>query len=174
MNKNLKTAIEDQVKKEFYSAYLYLALSSRMKDLSLDGFANWMRVQAQEEMAHATHLYDYLQDREEEIAFPAIESPALPLSVSALQAMEMTLSHEKFVTESINNLMALAVDDKDFASIAFLQWYVNEQVEEESTAKQILDKCKMVADSPSGLFMIDAELAARTFTDPFANQANNA
>lgn len=169
MDASLKKNLCEQVAKEWHSAYIYRALSSRMKDQAFDGFANWMNVQAQEEMAHARHMLEYLEDRSEQIDFSIISQPAVPEALSPLDAMRITLEHEIGISASINALMGEATRIDDFATTSFLLWYVNEQVEEETTAKNLLDKCTRAKDSDGAMMMLDNELSTRTFTDPFAN-----
>lgn len=167
ISKKMQKAINDQINAELFSAYLYLSMAAWFESMNLKGFANWMRVQYQEETFHALKFYDYVLSRQGTITLAAIDAPETKWK-SPLHAFEETLKHEQKVTSLIHNLAALAQDEKDFASGITLQWYVTEQVEEESNADAIMQKLKLAADNPGALFMIDAELAARVYTPPVA------
>ena len=134
LSKKMETELNRQINLELFSSYMYLALSAFFSDKNLAGFANWMRVQAKEEDFHATKFYNYLVDRDGRIKLLAIEAPPFEWG-SPLDAFKFTYEHEVKVTGLINNLMALAREEKDFAAISFLQWYVDEQVEEENSSK---------------------------------------
>ena len=167
-NKMLET-INEQINAETYSAYLYLSMSAYFDDNDLPGFASWMRAQAQEELFHAMKFYHFVYERAGKVVLSPIGGPPLGWA-SPLAAFEAVLEHEKLVTSLINNLVSLARDEKDFASDNFLQWYVSEQVEEESTADAIIKKLKMIGDDGTGLMMIDQELGQRVFVMPTATQ----
>jgi ferritin len=158
-------ALNKQVNAELYSAYLYLAMSAYFESISLHGFANWMRVQAQEEQTHAMKLYDYIHETNGRATLTAIDAPPNQWS-SPLDAFENVLKHEQKVTGLINGLVDLAVAGKDHATNNFLQWFVAEQVEEESSADAIVQKLKLVGDARGAIFMFDQELGTRTFTPP--------
>ncbi|MCF7816889.1 MAG: ferritin [Kiritimatiellales bacterium] len=160
ISKNMEAAINEQVNKEFYSAYLYLAMSAYCQTIGLPGFAQWMRIQYQEEILHVTKMYDYLLNQSGQVHLKAIKEPAREYG-SPVEIFEHTLAHEQFITKSINTLMGLAVDERDYATQAFLQWYVSEQVEEEANVNDILAPLRMVGNDKSGLMMIDRQLAAR-------------
>ncbi|MGI5895463.1 MAG: ferritin [Oscillospiraceae bacterium] len=169
LSQTLTKAISEQVNAEYYSAYLYLAMSAACDRMGFKGFANWMHVQAQEEMAHGTHMFEHLLDRGAAPAFGDIKAP--PSEYSDLREIfEKTLAHEEMVTGLINKLASLAMQENDHATYNFLQWYINEQVEEESTASLILQKLNFIGDNASMLYALDTEMAARTFVDPFAAQ----
>jgi ferritin len=154
-------ALNGQINKEMYSAYLYLAMSAHCESEGLKGFANWFHVQYQEETLHAMKIYHYLLEQGEKVKLGALEQP--PAKFASPNAMfEATLKHEQFITKSIDDLMNLAIDEKDHATQIFLQYYVTEQVEEEANDNEIIGKLKMVGDGP-GLFWIDRELGARAF-----------
>lgn len=157
-------AFNEQIKNEFYSAYLYLSMSAYFADLGLPGFASWMRVQAKEEVTHATKMYDYVLSRGEKMVLKAIDAPQTTWK-SPLAVFEAALKHEKFVTKSINDLTDLAIKEKDHASKNFLVWFVNEQVEEEQSFGDILSALKLIKGEGQGLLMLDRELGARTFVD---------
>lgn len=165
LSEKMEKALNAQVNAEMYSANLYLSMSMYFRDLDLEGFANWMKVQYEEELSHAYKLIDYIDMRGGKVIIGAIEAPETEWA-SPLAVMKATYEHEQKVTSLINDLIILASEERDAASGSFLQWYVDEQVEEESNVKSIVAKVKLVSDSPSGLFMIDQDLAKRVFTPP--------
>ncbi len=165
----MEAAINKQINAEMYSAYLYLAMSAYFEVEGMEGFANWMKIQAQEEMTHAMKFYNYVFERGGTVELEVIEKPKASYK-SSLDAFEEVLKHEKHVTSLINGLYELAVNEKDYASQSFLQWFIDEQVEEEDTAAKIIDKVKMAGDKGPGLFMLDKELTARTFTPPASEE----
>ena len=167
IDKKMVSAINRQINAELYSSYLYLSMAACFKTTGLEGFANWMQVQAQEELMHAMKFYNYLSERDGRVVFEAIDKPPGKWD-SALAAFQAAYQHEQKVTGMINALADLAQELKDHASQVFLQWFVNEQVEEEASAKALVDKLALIGDSPQGLFMIDSKLAARTFVMPAA------
>jgi ferritin len=156
----IQDALNEQVNKEFYSAYLYLAMSAYCTTIGLPGFSNWMRQQYEEEILHVTKMYDYILDQGGQIHLKKIDEPGKEFG-TPLEMLEETLSHEQFVTGCINDLMGLAIEERDYATQAFLQWYVTEQVEEESNVGDILAPLRMVGDDKGGLMMIDQNLATR-------------
>ena len=162
----LKNKIEDalnvQINKEMYSAYLYMAMSAHSDTIGLKGFANWFMVQYREEMTHAMKIYQYILDQGGQVKLDAIQKPPTDFK-SALDMFEKTLEHEQFVTKSINDLVELAIAEKDHATQIFLQWFVTEQIEEEANDNEIIGKLKMVGSEGNGLFMVDQELGARKF-----------
>ncbi len=165
----MQDALNEQVNKEFYSAYMYLAMSAYCNTSGLPGFANWMRMQYEEEILHVTKMYDYILDQGGVVKLKAIEQPPVEYG-SPLEIFEKTLEHERFVTRLINSLMELAVDEKDFATQTFLQWYVTEQVEEESNVNDILAPLRMVGEDKGGLMMIDQQLGGRAAPAPLTAQ----
>lgn len=165
ISKSLTKAINIQINKELFSEYLYRAMSAWFAKENLDGFANWMEVQAQEEHFHAMKLFNYLLERGGEVELMAIEKPAKNFK-SPVAAFKAALEHEQFITKSINELMDMAIKEKDHASKSFLEWYVDEQVEEESTADKIWSQLKMIGDNMHGVMMLDREMAGRTYTPP--------
>jgi len=165
ITKKMADSLNEQINKEIYSAYLYLSMSAYTDHKGLKGFANWYFVQFQEEMYHAMKIYRYLQDQGAVIKLKAIDQPPTEFG-DVLEIVEKTLSHEKMVTGLINKLIETAVEEKDYATQAFLQWFVTEQVEEESNVSEILDKLKLAGNQGNGLFMIDKELASRVYTPP--------
>lgn len=161
----LADAINSQIQKEFYSSYLYLAMAAYFDGLSLQGFSKWMRVQVQEESAHALILFNYMGERGSVPSLAAIQAPPAEFS-SPLDVFEKVVAHENLVTDSINNLVDLATADKDHATKSLLNWFVDEQVEELSTATAITAKLKLIGKDTSGLFLLDKELGVRVFTVP--------
>jgi len=165
LGKKMEVALSGQVNAEMYSAYLYLSMESYFKSLNLNGFANWMRAQTQEEMMHAMKFYDFINERGGRVALKPIEAPPAQWD-SPLAVFEATLEHEQKVTGLINELVYLAREEKDNASETFLQWFVNEQVEEEDNVGTVLARLKLIKDSPQPLYMMDKEMAQRVFTPP--------
>ena len=165
ISKKMEDALNEQVNAELYSAYMYLSMESYFKAQNLNGFANWMRVQTQEEVAHATKIYDFINERGGRAILKAIEGPPTEWD-SALAVFMAAYEHEQKVTGLINNLVDLAIKEKDHATNSFLQWFVNEQVEEEASADGIVQQLKMMENAPGGMFMLDRELGQRVFTPP--------
>ncbi|MCL2789382.1 MAG: ferritin [Desulfobulbus sp.] len=163
MQKKMLKALNGQINAEMYSSYLYLAMEAYFQSISLKGFATWMRVQAQEELMHAMKFYDFTNERGGKVTLEAIAKPETAWT-SPLAVFEAVLKHERHVTSLINDLIDLAISEKDHATNNFLQWFISEQVEEEASAGEIVEKLKLIKDNPSGLFMVDAELNKRVFT----------
>jgi ferritin len=167
LNNDMEKALNAQVNAEMYSAYLYLSMSAFFQSKSLSGFAGWMRVQAQEEMVHAMKLYDFINERAGRVILEQIEAPPTDWD-SPLATFEAVYEHEQKVTGHINELVELALEKHDHATNIFLQWFVSEQVEEEDSANDVVEKIKLVGDAKGGLFMLDRELGQRVFTPPAA------
>jgi ferritin len=165
LNESIEEALNKQINAELYSAYLYLSLASYFESINLTGFSNWLKVQTQEELTHAMKIYNYVNNQGGRAILSAIDGPPTQWS-SPLAAFEEVYRHEQKVTGLINNLVNLAIAEKDHATNNFLQWFVSEQVEEEASASSIVQKLKLIKDAPGGLFMLDRELAQRTFTMP--------
>ena len=165
LNKEMERALNAQVNAEMYSAYLYLSMSAYFQSKSLGGFASWMRVQAQEEMVHAMKLYDFINERGGRVILEPIEAPPTEWD-SPLATSEAVYEHEQKVTGLINELVELALEKHDHATNIFLQWFVSEQVEEEDSANDVVEKIKLMGDARGGLFMLDRELGQRVFTPP--------
>lgn len=161
----MEEALNGQLNAELYSAYLYLSMAAYFESADLAGFANWMRVQFQEEQFHAMKFYDYIIERGGRVTLTQIEAPPSEWN-SSPAVFEATLEHEQKVTGLINDLVYLARDEKDNASEIFLQWFVNEQVEEENNAGTIVGQLKLIKNSPEALFMMDKDMAQRVFTPP--------
>jgi len=160
LSKKLAAAINEQINAELWSGYLYLSMSTYFEDKGLSGMAHWMRHQAEEEQEHAMKFYKYMVERGERVLLKAIDAVETEFA-GIVPVFEETLKHEQLVTSLINNLYSIAVDDKDYASQSFLNWYVDEQVEEEANAQEILDKLAIVGDKGNGLFMLDKMLGER-------------
>ncbi len=156
----LQVAMNEQVGNEMYAANQYLAMSAYFEDLSLPGFAQWMRMQAEEEREHAMKFYDFIHDRAGQVRLQGIGQPVVEFA-SPLDVFQKALEHEQRVSGQINAIYALAVRENDFASQAFLNWFVTEQVEEEKNAHQLIDTLRMVGDRGDALVMLDRELGAR-------------
>ena len=160
ISEKMQDALNEQVNKEYYSAYLYLAMSAYCNTIGLPGFSNWMRQQYEEEILHTTKMYDYILDQGGEVHLLQIDEPPKEYG-TPLEVFEKTLAHEQFVTGCIHKLMDLAVGERDYATQTFLQWYVTEQVEEEANVNDILAPLRMVGDDKGGLMMIDQQLMSR-------------
>jgi ferritin len=167
----MESALNKQLNAEFYSSYLYLSMSAYFESINIKGFANWMRIQTQEELVHAMKFYDYINERGGRVTLTAVEAPPIEWD-SPLAAFEHVYKHEQKVTGLINELVNLSISEKDHASNNFLQWFVAEQVEEESSADAIVQKLKLIGEEHGGLFMLDQELGQRIFTPPPEIKAN--
>lgn len=165
INEKMRQAFLDQINKELYSEYLYLSMKAYFADLNLNGFVNWMDVQVQEEHAHAMGMFDYVIERGGRVELLAIEKPETNWN-SPLEVFEQVLKHEEFVTSRINALLDVAEETKDRAAAIFLNWYLKEQVEEESNVGGVLAQLRLIGDDKHALFALDKELAQRTFTAP--------
>ncbi len=160
LNKKLQDALNDQIREEFYSSYLYLSMASYCQSINLPGFAHWMRVQSQEEMGHATKFYGFIEDRGGRVLLQGIEQPPAEFG-GPVDIITQTLAHEKHITGRIEMLYGMALEQKDYASTGFLQGFINEQVEEERNATDILNVLKMVGEKGHTLFMVDRQLGGR-------------
>ncbi|MCZ7544563.1 MAG: ferritin [Anaerolineae bacterium] len=156
----MQKALNEQINAELHSAYLYLSVSAYFESTNLRGFANWMRVQAQEEVDHAMRFYSYVNDRGGVVTLTAIDGPETKWA-SPLAAFEGALAHERYISGRINDLVGLARKESDYATEEFLQWFVAEQVEEEATADEIVQQLKLIGENPAGLFIMDREMAGR-------------
>jgi ferritin len=165
MSDTVQKAMNEQINAELYSSYLYLAMSSYFTSVNLVGMASWMRVQVQEELFHAIKMYDFVNERGGRAMMKAIDQPPADWD-SALAVFENGLAHEQKVTGLINNLLDLAMAERDHATSIFLQWFVTEQVEEEANATAIVRKLKMIGHDASSLFALDQELGQRVFVMP--------
>ena len=165
ISEKMNASLNEQVTKEMYSAYLYMAMSSYSNTLGLKGFASWFMVQYHEEMFHAMKIYEYIHSQGGQVALNAIDAPPAVFE-GPLDLFEKTLAHEQKVTQSINTLMDIAQGEKDHATQIFLQWYVTEQVEEEENDNDIIAQLKLIKDNPQGLMMLDRELGQRMANVP--------
>ncbi len=160
LSKAMQDALNDQIGKEFYSAYTYLSMAAYFQSVNLPGCAHWMRVQYQEENSHALKLFDYLSDRVGKAVLQGIKQPSVEFK-SPLDVFEQALGHERDVTAAISRLYSLAQKENDYATQIKLQWFVNEQVEEEKSAMDIVEQLKAIGDNNIALLMLDRQLAAR-------------
>ena len=161
LSDKVQDALNGQLNAELYSSYLYLSMNAYFKSVNLDGFANWMYYQAQEELTYAMEFYDFINQRGGRVNLLQIEAP--PTQWNSPQAVfEATLEHEQKVTGLINDLVELALAEHDHASNIFLQWFVSEQVEEEESVTGVLEQLKLMGEAKGGLFMIDRELSKRS------------
>ncbi len=162
INGKVENVLNSQINKEFYSAYLYLAMSAYFDEIGLYGFANWTKVQAKEEVDHGMILFDYIIDRNGTVDLRQIDVPERSFE-SPLQVFEKIYEHEKYVTSSINEVAHLSEDECDLATRHFINWYISEQVEEEANALDIITKLKMFGDDKSALYLYDKDLGQRTY-----------
>jgi ferritin len=169
LKEKMEKAINNQINKELYSAYLYLSMSAYSQTLGLPGMANWMKIQAKEELTHANKFFDWVHERGGKVKLQAIE--AVPTEFgSVIETFEKVLEHEQFITSSINDLVDISIEISDHASRSMIMWFVDEQVEEEANIVVILDQLKLVEGKGQGLFMIDKDLATRIFVDSTLSQ----
>jgi ferritin len=156
----MQNGLNQHINQEFYSSYLYLSMSAYCEFTNFPGFAHWLRVQSQEEMAHALKLFEYVNDRESRVMLQPIGQPPLEFQ-SLMEVMETTLEHERNVTEFIHHLYEIAIKEEDYATQVFLQWFITEQVEEEKAASDIVEQLKMVGDQADALLLLDRTLNIR-------------
>lgn len=165
INKNVEKILNEQINAEFWSAYFYLSMSNYFNANGMPGFANWMKVQFEEETFHAMKMMDFVNERGGRVILqPIAEVPSEWDGV--LNIYEETLKHEETVTSLINGCVNVAMEEKDHATVNFMKWFVDEQVEEEATVSEIIDQLKMFNCQGQGLYMLDKEFKARTFTPP--------
>ena len=165
LNPKMQDALNKQINAEMFSSYLYLSMVAYFESQNLGGMANWMRIQASEENGHAMKFYDYINQRGGRVLLTQIEAPKTEWT-SALDAFEDAHRHELKITGMINDLMNLAIAEKDHAAHDFLEWFVTEQVEEEAAAQLIVEQLKMVGDNGMGLLMLDQQFGQRTAAAP--------
>lgn len=161
LTSEIQEALNQQINLEFAAGYTYLAMASYFEDRSLNGFGHWMRLQYQEENGHAMKFYNFVQDRGGRVVLDTISKPIQDFA-SPLDAFEKSLEHEQKVTACINGIYALALEKKDYATVAFLKWFVDEQVEEEKNATDMIDRLKLAGDNPNALLILDSQAGART------------
>jgi len=167
LKEKMEKALNEQINKELYSAYLYYSMSAYSEKLGMAGIANWMKIQAQEELTHANKFFDYIHERDGKVTLAAIDAVDTEFG-SVKEMFEKVLAHEQFVSESINKLVDIAIELSDHASRSMLMWFVDEQVEEEANVQEILDQLSMFDAKGHGLFMLDKDLGSRTFVDETA------
>ena len=170
LSKTVENAMNDQMNFEIYSANIYLSMATYFDSMNLTGFANWMKVQYQEEIFHAMKFYGYINERGGRVLLSGMPEPPTEWK-SPIAAFGNALEHERIVTGRINDLVSLAMEEKDHASTNFLQWYVAEQVEEEANVDDVIKKLTLMGDAPGGMFMLDRELGTRVFTPPTEKEA---
>ncbi len=163
ISKKLEKMLNEQYNKEVFSSNLYMSMCSYFLDKELDGFANFFRIQAQEELFHANKQFDFIHEIGGKVEIEAVDKPETKFE-STLHVFEVTLKHEKLVTKSINNLLKASLTENDFATHTFLQWFITEQVEEEAQITNLLKKLEMIGDNSSALYLLNTELGQRTFT----------
>ena len=165
MNEKVHELLNQQINKEFYSAYLYLDFSNYFEDAGLDGFANWYKIQAAEERDHAMLFYQYLQNENQKVTLEAIAKPDKVFTFH-MDVLKAGLEHEEYVTSLINDIYAAAYDVRDFRTMQFLDWFVKEQGEEETNANDMITKMELFGSDPKSLYMLNQELAARVYSAP--------
>lgn len=165
IKQSLVDAINEQINKEIFSEYYYLSMAAYLESEDLSGFAQFFKVQVEEERFHAMKFFDFLNDRGGKVILTAIEAPKTDFS-SPEEIFKLAYEHEKFVTESINHLMELAIKENDYALRSFLQWYIDEQVEEEATMNKYVSQLRRMGNNGHGILMIDKELSQRIFVPP--------
>jgi ferritin len=165
MNEKVRELLNQQINKEFYSAYLYLDFSNYFEDAGLDGFANWYKIQAQEERDHAMLFYQYLQNENQKVTLEAIDKPNKEISCH-MDVLKAGLEHEEYVTSLINDIYAAAYEVRDFRTMQFLDWFVKEQGEEETNANDLITKMELFGSDPKSLYMLNQELGARIYSAP--------
>ena len=165
LHETVATLINEQINKEFYSAYLYLDFSIYYDEIGLDGFSNWYKVQAQEERDHAMLFLQYLQNNDVPVTLEAIAKPDAQLAAN-MDPLKAGLAHEQYVTSLIHNIYEAAYQARDFRTMQFLDWFVKEQGEEETNASDLIKKMELFGSDPKGLYMLDQELAGRTYAAP--------
>lgn len=165
LSKKMQKTLNDQINAEMYSGYLYLSMAAYFSTKNLGGMANWMTIQAQEELSHAMIMYNHVNERGGTVELKAIDGPPVSWQ-KPLDAFKDALAHERKVTGMINKIIDLAVAESDHATNSFMQWFVNEQVEEERNASDNVANLELSENSPQALFMVDREMAQRVFTVP--------
>jgi ferritin len=161
LNQKVQDAMNQQIKHEMYSAYMYLSMSAQCESANLPGFARWLRHQAEEEMEHAMKFYDFIHERNGKVSLYAIDQPPSQFGTPR-EIFEQVYAHEQKVTGLINEIYKAAIDENDYPSQVFLHWFINEQVEEENNSSQVLETLKMIGESTNGLFMLDHQLGKRS------------
>ena len=161
LSQKLQDAINEQINSEFYSGHLYLSMAAYCDTLSLGGFSHWLKLQYSEELGHALKLFDFITDRGSRVVLQSIDQPPIEFE-SVTAVMQMALEHERKVTAMIDSLYELALDERDYSAHVLLEWFVDEQVEEEKSVAEIISHLELVGDDGTGLLMLDSRLGART------------
>lgn len=161
LSQKLQDAINEQINSEFYSAHLYLSMAAYCDTLSLGGFSHWLKLQYSEELEHALKLFDFITDRGGRVVLQAIDQPPIEFE-SVTSVMQMALEHERKVTAMIDSLYELALDERDYSAHVLLEWFVDEQVEEEKSVAEVISHLEMVGDDGTGLLILDSRLGARS------------
>ena len=161
LSDRMQIALNAQIKAEFESAYLYLALAAEMESRNLKGFAHWLRRQWEEELIHGLKLYDFLLQRDAKVDLHSLDKPKVDSTQSTLEIFTHVLQHEQYITARIHELYALSLEEKDYASQTLLQWFVDEQVEEEESAREIMENLRLVGEGGAAMFLLDRELSQR-------------
>jgi len=165
LDKAISKLLNEQINKEFYSAYLYLDFANYFTDAGLDGFANWFTVQAKEEQDHAMLMNQYLHNNADKVTLEALAKPDVPLK-NHMDPLKGALAHEKLVTASIHNIYGVASEQKDYRTMQFLDWFVKEQGEEEKNAEDNIKKYELYGSDAKGLYALNGEMAARMYAPP--------
>ena len=165
LSKKMEKVLNEQINAEYHSSYIYLSMSAYFQKVGLSGFANWMRVQSKEELTHVDKFFDYIIERGGEVKLTPIAEVDVDFD-GVVDVYEKTLAHEQYISGRINDLMDVAIEERDHASRSMLQWFVDEQVEEEANVKAILDNLRLINGQGNGLFMMDREMQTRVFVDP--------
>ena len=165
LNRKVHDLLNDQINKELYSAYIYLDFANYFTDRGLDGFANWYTIQAQEERDHAMLFYTYLKNNNERVEFKTVDKPDKPLT-SDIEVLREGLRHEEYVTSLINDIYSAAAEVKDYRTQKFLDWFIDEQGEEETNANDLISKMELFGQDPRSLYMLNQELGARIYSAP--------
>ena len=163
LTKKLQDALNEQINKEFFAEYLYLSMSAYLESIEMEGFANYFNVQAQEEHFHAMKMFNFVHDKGGRVILKSLKEPKSEYT-SVVNVIEESLEHERYVTKSINELMDVAIKENDHSVKSFLEWYVDEQVEEEATISKLLAKLKLIKGEGFGLLTLDSQLGARKYT----------
>jgi ferritin len=161
ISNEIQDALNDQIKNEYFSSYTYMSMAAYCESINMQGFATWMRLQSQEELGHAMRLFDYILNRDGRVVLQSIAKPQTKFK-SLKEMFQIVLDHEREVTGMINKLYEQAISENDHATTVELQWFIQEQVEEEKTAQEILDKLKLAGDSGSALLILDTQLSQRS------------
>lgn len=162
INSNILNELNEQINKEFYSAYLYLEISNYFNSINFEGFEKWFSLQALEEQDHAIKIINYIKQNDEKPVLKQINAPSIKIQ-SPLFALENALKHEQYITGSINEIYSLAISSNDYRTMKFLDWFIEEQAEEEGTTLKLINKFKMFCDTPAGLYSVDKELGQRIY-----------